>query len=375
MITLIQTNARELRNLLPDGLDASLWHGPLTAEIAAHLSPAHATILSRPIAAGDSVRWEADANRVAPYRDLPAADQAALMRAVRGILSDVRRLAERGSAPVVRQCWPTLREIPDLAMLFVADGRPVLAAWGSVSGRVPAAAGILAEAYDQRPWQARPETRWMAYGTAATLLATGALIAGLALSRLLFPGPVTSVCVVAPADMAALAAQAQQDRLHATLQGELARLVQEHGRRALQCPLAAAAADAPALPAEQWQRHDLAMFEGCWNSISEMQVSDDATGQALPVASWRLCFDRSGQGNQTVTLQNGGRCVGPVTAVFVGDRLVTTAERCMGPGFGGDLGRTQENCTRLSDTEARCVGQNLEGPRAGHTKIESLFRR
>ena len=49
MTLLAETPHGAIRNLLPDGRDAVAWHPALSAEIAAHLSPAHATILATPV--------------------------------------------------------------------------------------------------------------------------------------------------------------------------------------------------------------------------------------------------------------------------------------------------------------------------------------
>src|SRR6185312_3014079 len=132
MIPLVETPHGSIRSLLPQGRDAAAWHPALASEIAAHLSPSHAAILAVPVPGRDGIVWQADAREARRYAELASPDREALMRAVRVILSDIRRLAESDAAPSVAQCWPALREIPDLGMLFAADGRPVLAAWGAV---------------------------------------------------------------------------------------------------------------------------------------------------------------------------------------------------------------------------------------------------
>jgi hypothetical protein len=382
MIRLATTSAGALRNLLADGRDAAAWHAALTAEIAAHLSPAHAAVLATPVKEADVTHWDAAAARAVRYPDLPPADRPALMRAVTVILSDIRRLAESGAAPTVTRCWPMLREIPELNWLFAADGAPVLAGWGAVSHSAGGLRGVLAQADDGRAWQAPPRTPWTVYGTAAAALAVFALASGMLLSVFAWPAAPLSPCTAAPGDLATLARRDQTEARHGALQAELARLVQAQGLRRLQCPLPAAAAahppapalppalaPEPALPRDRWDRHDLSLLEGCWHRISNMSTYDPGTNRDSPVSAWRICFGGDGSGSQTITWQDGTRCSGAVTARFAGDRLVTDAARCTG---NRSFVRSEEDCVRVSDQEARCIGRNLEGPAASS---ESRFRR
>lgn len=114
------------------------------------------------------------------------------------------------------------------------------------------------------------------------------------------------------------------------------------------------------------------MLEGCWNRISNMRVHDIATDQSRSVASWRICFDRNGRGNQTITLTDGRQCRGPLDARFAGARVQMEAARCTG---SFNFVRGTQDCTRLSDAEATCIGRDLEGPNAGRGESESRFRR
>jgi hypothetical protein len=381
MTLLVETPYGAARNLLPDGRDAAGWHAALAAEIAGHLSPAHAAILATPVPVGHGMRWETSASQAICHADLPAADRQALMRAVTVILSDIRRLAESGAAQAVTRCWPMLREIPEFGMVFAADGRPVLAGWGGVPSSVTIPRGLLADADDNRPWQPHPRPPWRLYATVAAVLAVFALVSWLLLSSFALPPASLQACVADPDEVAALNQQAQTDGRHSALRSELALLVQEEGRRRLQCPLPVIAlvppvrhteVMPPALPRDRWDRHDLTMLDGCWNRISNMAVHNMTTDRVLPVVSWRICFDRNGTGEQTMTLQNGGRCIGPVRASFDGNRMITRAARCTGPGL--DFVRSEQDCTRVSDDEASCIGRDLEGPGMGRTS-EGRFRR
>ena len=120
-------DAVPLRSVLPNGRDPAAWHTALTSEIAQHLSPAHAAVLAKPEQTESGWAWTTNGAARTRYADLPGQSRRALDAALGAILSDIRRLAESGVAPVVRQAWPVLREIPDMGHVFAVDGRPVLA--------------------------------------------------------------------------------------------------------------------------------------------------------------------------------------------------------------------------------------------------------
>jgi hypothetical protein len=210
------------------------------------------------------------------------------------------------------------------------------------------------------------------------------LAAGL-LARWYVPGASVPACGPDPDGSAAFNAQAQADARHAQLQAELAGLVNEEGRRRLQCPLPAAAPPAPppqraetpppALPQDRWNRHDLSLLEGCWSRITNMTIEETATGAKLPVSSWRICFDAHGSGTQTIVLQDGTRCAGPLRATFADDQMVTDAARAACHGRISYFVRSRQECVRTSDEEAECEATDLEGPHAGRRGGHSRFRR
>ncbi|HEY0181285.1 MAG TPA: hypothetical protein VGC09_00620 [Rhodopila sp.] len=314
MIVLAATANGSIRSLLPDGRDALFWHGSLVAEMTAHLSPAHAAILAIPVRGGSEIVWQASATASRRYAELSTDERAALMRAVGVILSDIRRLAESGVAPAVARCWPALREIPDLGMMYAADGRPVLVAWGAVPAIARMARGVLADADDRRPFRASPRSPWGVYALALASLAVLALAAELLLPLLGWPRTAVAACVADPADLAALNAQAREDGRHSALMAELARLVGQEGTRRLECPIPpglgtpparSGAIAPPALPQDAWNRRDLAMLSGCWTKISNLHVVRESTGQVRDVANWKLCFDAHGGGTQTLVLSDG----------------------------------------------------------------------
>ncbi len=291
MIRLLEAAPGGLRSLLPPGRDLPAWHAVLAEEIARHLSPAHALLLARPEHAEGGTAWVAEGLARSRYADLAVEGRRALDRAAGAILSDIRRLAESGAAPAVRKAWPALREIPDMGHLFAVDGRPVLAAWGHAGEG--GASGRLARLDDGVPWRAAPRRPWGRYGAALGVLAALALAAGL----LPWAGPwlvdPPAACAVVPGQLDAMRGQMELESRGQALQTLLATLVEETGRRQLQCPIPAAPppparppAPRAALPQSQWGQRDVSMLKGCWSLVSEMSIRRGDEGAGVRLRSW-----------------------------------------------------------------------------------------
>ena len=372
MLDLIETRDGTLRPLMPEGRDAAAWHGAMTAEIATHLTPAHAALLAMPARTQTGWAWRAAGKDQRSFTDLAASDRRALTTAIGTILSDIRRLGESGRAPAVAAGWPALREVPDWKYVFAVDGRPVMAGWGY--GSADGSAGLLARFDDNVRWRPPPRVPWPVYATALGLVALLALAAGLLLpvfGGLLLAQP--QACVAAPGQLDLLAAQNRAADRSNELRQLLAVLAEEIGRRQLQCPIRtppARPAPAPApqphadLAQDRWNQHDLAMLEGCWRSTTTMNTQEEATGRVMSVTRWRLCFDRAGHGQQTITWPDR-TCQGDMRAVFGNDGKLTLSdtERCHA---GHNFLRRGSSCASGSaTTKPDCVRTNVEGPASG----------
>ncbi len=375
MIRLTEAAPGRLRSLLPPSRDPAAWHAALAAEIARHLSPAHALLLARPERTEGGMAWTADGASRSRYAELPAEARRALDLAAGAILSDIRRLAESGVAPAMREAWPALREIPDMGHLFAVDGRPVLAAWGH-AGDGAGVTGRLARLDDGVPWRAAARAPWGRYGAALGVLAALALAAGLLLpwaAPWLVQPP--AACAIVPGQLDAMRGQMELESRGQELRTLLATLTEEAGRRQLQCPIPAAPPVAPppapraALPERQWGQRDVGMLNGCWSLATQMSAGRDRESM-VRLRSWQLCFDEHGAGRQTETLKDGRSCDGPLAAAFDrGDLLhVTERARCSGPSL--QMGQSELLCRRVNDAEAQCEGRNLDG-----TTFEGTFKR
>ena len=358
-------------------------HREVTAEIARHLSPAHAALLARPAQnEGDTV-WFAPGSRIKAFAELGAPNRHALTAAITAILSDIRRLAESGVAPAVAATWPALREIPDLDCIFAVDGRPVLTAWGHVGARADRPPGLLARFDDDVPLARPPDRRRTAWVLTAAMLAVFALLAWIVLppvgAWLVAPLP---QCGADPSGIDLLREARDAAARKDALVGELARLEEERGRRRIACAIPqvpqkpSVLADAPPpakpvdLPKEKWDRADLSMLEGCWRNTTDLTTRAIETEERNAVQSWEMCFDKAGSGRQTMRWTDGLQCEGPLQARFEGGKMqIAEPERCDGKRR---LFPAKHECTRISDNEANCERAEIANPR---NRQSGRFRR
>lgn len=376
-IDLAETADGALRPCLPPGHDLPGWHRAVVDEIAAHLGPAHAAVFAEPVRGEGGWRWRTQGQAVREISELDASDRRALSAALTAILSDIRRLAESGAAPMVRAAWPALREVPGWESVLAVDGRPVLTAWGhrGAEGQI----GPLAALDDGLPWLAPPRPAWSIYGVALASVAALALVLGLLLALLghrLLPEP---ACAVAPGQLDLLAEQNRAIDRGNELRTLLATLDDEIGRRQLACPIPQRAArPAPErradLPQEQWDRHDVSMLNGCWHSTTQMHLQRESDGLVHNVEEWKLCFDSHGQGQQTIRWTGGGGCQGPLRASFSDANLLRIEQpaRCVGPEE--NVYRGVFECRRTSNSDAICELKQTEGNRVGTSQTGRFSR-
>jgi len=376
MTLLLVTRPADLHDLLPAGRDRPGWHALLVREIAAHLSAAHAAILARPVPGPEGLAWHAEGVRAVALPALALPERRALLAAAGSILSDIRRLAESGRAPLVAACWPALREIPDLGCLFAVDGRPVLAAWGTAPAQAAVPPGLLAAHDDGLGRMVAPPRR--GHPVALGVLALLGLLLGLGLAaadRAFPPG----VCRLGSTQQALLVAGRRAAVRQAALEGELGtlraavRAGQQHCLTAAKAPPPVP----PALPEQAWRTHDLGMLKGCWHRYTNMVTINPITGHLNPVTNWLLCFDKSGQGVQNVVWRDGASCTNPVRAHFTPDDSLSIDDTIpcgQSPPSRRSLFLGRIVCKRLSSAEASCARVDLNGPDRGHF-VPGMFRR
>jgi hypothetical protein len=116
------------------------------------------------------------------------------------------------------------------------------------------------------------------------------------------------------------------------------------------------------------------MLEGCWHRYTNMTTRNLTTGEMMSVREWKICFNRQGQGEETIVWSDGQSCHNRMQAQFnpAGDVNMRDLERCR--SAQGSLVLGEWVCHRVSDTEASCPRTALEGPGTGRS-TPGQFRR
>ena len=128
------------------------------------------------------------------------------------------------------------------------------------------------------------------------------------------------------------------------------------------------------IPQEAWQDQDIGFLEGCWTLISPLRMNEVSTGRSIGVRQWQICFDQQGNGFQTVTMENGMTCSGPIGGNFLPNGNLRLEDRADLPCAGTSMRifRIVNECRRLPDGTARCIGGQ---PGRGVQGVPSTFRR
>jgi hypothetical protein len=335
----------------------SAWQAVLTAELSLHLGTDHAAILAVPEPGPQGLTWVTSGERAAPLNTLTSDAQETLLKVLGGIFRDIEQLAESGQAPALAAAWPALRRIPHEGFVYAVDGRPVLAAWGHAPATAstwpdplarlmllatplfPAATAATTERIHRRP-AATP----FILGLAAAVFLLGLILPGFGL----WPFH----CVLA-AETISLSDQTNQALLQNT---------QIADQQATEpTPGITPQYMAQNLPEDDWNAGKLSMLDGCWHLTSNMKLYFENTDQPHPIATWLICFDKTGKGTQTVTFQDGDACTGPLQASFTGDHQLLIDEPTECSSDNATIVMSHWICNRTSDSEAQCTRTDKDG--------------
>ena len=120
--------------------------------------------------------------------------------------------------------------------------------------------------------------------------------------------------------------------------------------------------DPDRLDAEKWQESDITLLDGCWSLASDYSLEHVDTGAITDVASWEMCFDSLGQGNQDLVFSDGATCSEPVTASFLEDgRLRIDDDGDVFCSDGTYIFRRIMTCHLEPGGEAACQSRQPEG--------------
>lgn len=65
-----------------------------------------------------------------------------------------------------------------------------------------------------------------------------------------------------------------------------------------------------------FNRRDVAAFQGCWQLLTEFDVTQQATGEIFTFNEWRVCLDADGSGTEVLTATDGTTCEGILTGAY-----------------------------------------------------------
>ncbi len=127
------------------------------------------------------------------------------------------------------------------------------------------------------------------------------------------------------------------------------------------------------LDAEQWEDQDIQILEGCWALDSHYQAQDVITGAVSTVASWNMCFDANGVGNQTLRFDDGTTCREGTTARFNSSGQLEVRDDanvdCSDQSY---IYRRVMTCDLLPDGTASCQSTQPErGGGSSHVRIRA----
>ncbi|WP_431282628.1 hypothetical protein ACQW02_25020 [Humitalea sp. 24SJ18S-53] len=385
MLRLTELPKNRLRWTGPAGLTPGVALARLRPLLAA-MGPHHAALLATPAEGAEAIAWDAPGSAMRGLTGLNRHDRAVFAASLTLLLSDIRRAAETARAQGDTDKAALLdlaRMVPVQDTVFAVDGAPVLAAWGFAApeGPVVSALARFDDATVAAPVARDRAALWI---TAAALVAFGAaaLFAAPVLRGMLEP-PLPA-CQVDTAQLAALRELEQAREQGRALAGEREALRLARGRQQQDCPLPQAPPPPPVpaapepeptlppapppprptppppppprtdLPADRWNRGDVALLEGCWNLASDYRTRDVRTGRINTVRAWRVCFDRAGQGRQTLTFDNGAVCEGPARGSFEGRNLLIDDVSDLQCNDQSYIFRRISRCERANDTRAEC---------------------
>ncbi|PTW44316.1 hypothetical protein [Rhodovulum kholense] len=142
-------------------------------------------------------------------------------------------------------------------------------------------------------------------------------------------------------------------------------------------PEPAPAPDSAGIDPGSWSRGDIRVLDGCWELDSDFRTRDIQTGRITHYTQWEMCFDRQGNGRETMTATNGTTCQGAVSGQFLdlsgaagGDQRLEVREpgnlRC---SDGGYIHQRIITCELAGDGSASCVNFQPETGGRGEVRL------
>ncbi|WP_414897883.1 hypothetical protein [Rhodovulum sp. YEN HP10] len=125
-----------------------------------------------------------------------------------------------------------------------------------------------------------------------------------------------------------------------------------------------------------WNRGDIRVLDGCWELDSDFRTRDIQTGRITHYTQWEMCFDRQGNGRETMTATNGTTCQGAVSGQFLAPGTAGDRQRLevREPGNlrcsdGGYIHQRIITCELAGDGSASCVNFQPETGGRGEVRL------
>ncbi|OUI79483.1 hypothetical protein HK18_02710 [Commensalibacter intestini] len=389
----------------------------LTTEISRLVSPQHALLFAEPKTVKNTIDWYAEGKEFTPWKDLSEVKQKEALQVIQSTLVDITSAARLHPRSLLSRSLPACGCFPSLEDVYIVDGRPVLTKWGyrEVNGFY----NPLANHTTKITQQAR-RLLWSHFPWITALVA---LFLGVVTSLLwnIYHHSNKSCYATYPLlkDVEEALKTQDQNKDLTNKQGALLNalevLKQQCKIPSIQplkpqdapelgvLPDATKVPDVPTVPPieklpnieapkqqeipqpkptpqpqkkvdfpkDAWDKKDKSMLNGCWHLTTPLKLVTRGAGIWTPVESWKVCFNQSGNGNQTIVKSDNTSCHGPVSAYFQGEQLIIKQPgNCNGSFF---LVQGTQVCTRVSDTEARCLYNDDDRPSGN--RVPGIFKR
>jgi hypothetical protein len=391
LITAYRVTRDSLSSLLGEAWTIESAYAALRA-LEADVVPGQSSLFATPVRSDTDLVWEiGPQDAVFRANELSADSQRNLDVRIGRRIGDLRRAIEviahtepERARALNDLLWNAI-EIPGREAIHVVGDAPILAAWGHVGRSFARPLRLLAHLDDGVAVPARrraPWPVWRAAGAALVVMLAAIMAFALFVPLDRLPLPAQRLfCEVTPVDASLLTQRDAERRRESELIRRLTEIRIQVAETRADCPIRVEYRQAPAptpaqpppdLPADRWQRRDLAMLEGCWDRITNLSTHDTRTGQLDRVASWRICFDRAGSGRHSVRYESGQTCSGPVRARFgPNEKLIMEDQSNIQCDRNFYIFRANSECTRTNDKEAQCDAIQPEN----NTRVTAIFRR
>lgn len=396
-----------LDQLAPLHTKTSALNHAFIHEVSVKVSPQHAALFAEPKYIKDLVCWHTDGKIAVSLQSLPRVQQQEIIKIIQSILVDIACIARLHPKAEWSRNFVFYSCFPSLDYVYVVDGRPVLTGWGY--------AGIngFYDLLKNQTIQIKQQAQRLFWLRFPWITALSALFIGVLISLLWnITQHADNVCHLEK-EMQSVLKEQEQNQALLNKRDDLQNSIQTYKKQCqlpvinpllpLDVPQIVPLPQEPPIPAlppiseaeklpninniqkqklptepekradlpkDSWNKKDISMLNGCWHLTTPMNLQNLITNQPIPIQSWSVCFDKSGNGYQTITTKANKTCKGPVKAYFRGSEIIMTQPaRC-----SGDFPVMQGTnvCRYENGREAQCVytdNQHTVKPRQG------LFKR